>query len=129
MVLVCAGTWGKLVEVGPIYAAAGTSQDFCLRGGSCMQMNIASLMVLDCMLTSLCTMLKLVGVHWMSCGGTVEVYGGGGFKMFFNSFPQGSARFPNVRAGAVDVRALVFVDDSCLVGGWIFVLRVAKSCP
>ena len=72
---------------------------------------------------------ELVGVHWMSCGGTVEVYGGGGLKMFFNSFPQGSARFSNVRAGEVDVGALVFVDDSCLVGGWIFVFRVAKSCP
>ena len=33
VVLVCAGTLGKLVEVGPIYVAAGTSQDFCLRGG------------------------------------------------------------------------------------------------
>ena len=102
---------------------------FLFKGGSCTWMNIASLMVLDCMLTSLMYNAELVGVHWMSCGGAVEVYGGGGFKMFFNSFPQGSARFPNVRAEAVDVRALVFVDDSCLVSGWIFVFRVAKSCP
>ena len=29
VVLVCAGMWRKLVEVGPIYAAAGTSQGFC----------------------------------------------------------------------------------------------------
>ena len=128
VVLVCAGTLGKLVEVGPIYVAAGTSQDFCLRevlhadehcflDGPRLHVNF------------LMYNAELVGVYWMSCGGTVEVYGGGGFKMFFNSFPQGSARFPNVRAGAVDVRALVFVDDSCLVGGWIFVFRVAKSCP
>ena len=39
---------------------------------------------------------ELVRVHWMSCGSTVEVYGGGGFEMFFNSFPQGSARLPNL---------------------------------
>ena len=34
---------------------------FLFKGGSCMQMNIASLMVLDCMLTSLCTMLNWLG--------------------------------------------------------------------
>ena len=33
VVLVCVGTLVKLVEVGPIYAAAGTSHGFCLRGG------------------------------------------------------------------------------------------------
>ena len=68
---------------------------------------------------------ELVRVHWMSCGGAVEVYGGRGLEMFLNSFPQGSARLPDVRAWAVDVRALVFVDDSCLVGGGVLVLRVA----
>ena len=72
---------------------------------------------------------ELVGVHWMSCSAAVEVYGGGGLEMFFNSFTQGSARFTNVRAGAVDVRALVFIYDSCLVGDSIFVFGVAKSCP
>ena len=66
---------------------------------------------------------ELVGVHWMSCGGAVEVYGGGGLKMFFNSFPQGSARLPNVRAGAVDVRALVFGDD------FSYFLMVSKCAP
>ena len=29
--------------------------------------------------------VELVGVHGMSCGGTVEVYRGGGFEMFLNS--------------------------------------------
>ena len=29
--------------------------------------------------------VKLLGVHGVSCGGTVVVYGGGGFEMFFNS--------------------------------------------
>ena len=28
---------------------------------------------------------ELVGVHGMACGGTVEVYGRGGFEMFFDS--------------------------------------------
>ena len=55
--------------------------------------------------------------------------GEGVLKCSLTLSPLGSARFSNVRAGAVDVRALVFVDDSCLVGGWIFVFRVAKSCP
>ena len=27
--------------------------------------------------------VKLVGVHGMSCGGAVVVYGGGGFEVFF----------------------------------------------
>ena len=43
--------------------------------------------------------VKLVGVHGVSCGGAVKVYGGGGLKMFLDSFPQGSARFPNVGTG------------------------------
>ena len=29
--------------------------------------------------------VELVGVHGMSCGGTVEVYGGRGFEVFLNS--------------------------------------------
>ena len=40
--------------------AAGTFQDFCL-GGSCTWMNIASLMVLEWLLTSLCIMLNRLG--------------------------------------------------------------------
>ena len=28
--------------------------------------------------------IELVGVHWVSCGGTVVVYGGGGLEMFFD---------------------------------------------
>ena len=42
--------------------------------------------------------------------------------MFLDSFPQGSARLPNVGAGTLDVWALVFVDDACF--GWIWGL-----CP
>ena len=34
---------------------------FLFKGGSCMQMNIASLMVLGWLLTSLCTMLNWLG--------------------------------------------------------------------
>ena len=48
-------------ECGPICAEAGTFQGFCLEGGSCTQMNIASLMVLEWLLTSLCTMLNWLG--------------------------------------------------------------------
>ena len=44
---------------------------FLLRVGSCTQMNMASLMVLDWLLTCLWTMLNCSGSHWMSCGGTV----------------------------------------------------------
>ena len=72
---------------------------------------------------------ELVRVHGMSCGGTVEVYGGGGFEMFLDSFPQRSARLPNVGTGAVDVRTLVFVNNSCLIGGGVLVFGVAQGCP
>ena len=68
--------------------------------------------------------VELVGVHGMSCGGTVVVYGGGGLEMFLNSFPQGPARLPNVGAGALDVWALVFVDDACLVSFGVLILGV-----
>ena len=69
--------------------------------------------------------VKLLGVHGVSCGGTVEVYRGGGLEMFLNSFPQGSARFTNVGAGAINVGALVLVDDACLTGFGILVLGVS----
>ena len=72
--------------------------------------------------------VKLVGVHGMSCGGTVVVYGGRGLEMFLDSFPQGSARLPNVGADAVDMWALVFADDACLVGFWVLVLGVPQGC-
>ena len=72
--------------------------------------------------------VKLVGVHGVSCGGAVKVYGGGGLKMFLDSFPQGSARFLNVRTGTVDVWALVLVDDSCFVGFGVLVLGVSQGC-
>ena len=68
--------------------------------------------------------VELLGVHGMSCGGAVVVYGGGGLEMFLDSFSQGSARLPNVGAGTLDVWALVFVNDACLVGFGVFVLRV-----
>ena len=68
--------------------------------------------------------VKLVGVHGVSCGGTVEVYGGWGLEMFLNPFPQGSARFTNVGAGTVYVWALVLVDDACLAGFGILVFGI-----
>ena len=48
--------------------------------------------------------------------------------MFFDPFSQGSARFPYVGAGVVDVSALVFVYYSCLVCFGVLVLGVAQSC-
>ena len=72
--------------------------------------------------------VKLIGVHGVSCGGAVEMYGGGGLEVLFNSFPQEPARFPYVGTGAVDVWALVLVDDPCLIGFGVLVLWVAQSC-
>ena len=88
-----------------------------------MHMNMASLMVLEKLFASVHN-IELVGVHRMSCDGAVVVYGGGGLAMFLNSFPQGSARLPNVGAGALDVWALVFVDDACLLGYGVLILGV-----
>ena len=95
-----------------------------LFGGSCMCMNMASLMVLERLFTSLCTMLNWLGSMGCPVGGTVVVYRGRGLEMFLDSFPQGSARVPNVGAGALAVWALVFVDDVCLVSFGILILGV-----
>ena len=54
----------------------------------------------------------------------VVVCGGRGLEMFLNSFPQGSARLPNVGAGALDMWALVFVDDACLIIFGVLILGV-----
>ena len=70
--------------------------------------------------------VKLVGVHGVSCGGAVEMYGG--LEVLLDSFPLGSARFPYVGTGAVDVWTLVLVDDPCLTGLGVLVLGVAQSC-
>ena len=48
------------VVVGPICAVVDTCPGFCL-GGSWMQINMASLIVLDWLFTSLCTMLNWLG--------------------------------------------------------------------
>ena len=90
-------------------------------------MNIASLIVLDWLLTSL-NYTELFRVHGVSCVGAVKMYGGGGLEVFLDSFPQGSARFPYVGTDAVDVWALVFVDDPCLIDFGVLVLGVAQSC-
>ena len=72
--------------------------------------------------------IELVGVHRVFCGGAVKMYRGGGLEMFLDPFPQGPARFPNVGTEAVDVWALVLVNDACLVGFGILVLGVAQGC-
>ena len=60
VLLVCVGMLMKPVEVDPIYVVTDIYPGFCL-GGSCMWINMASFMVLDCMLTSLCTILNWLG--------------------------------------------------------------------
>ena len=47
--------------------------------------------------------------------------------MFFDPFSQGSARFPYVGAGVVDVSALVLVYYSCLVGYGVLVFGGAMD--
>ena len=68
---------------------------------------------------------KLVGTHGMDCGGTVEVYGGRGLEVFLYSVSQCSAWFTSVRTGPVHVRALVVINDACLVGFGVLVLGVS----
>ena len=87
MVLACAGTLVRLVEVGPIYVVVGTCPDLCL-GGSLMQIHIASLMVLDWLCYLLVNNVKLIGVHGVSCGGAVEMYGGGALKCSLTLSPR-----------------------------------------
>ena len=48
--------------------------------------------------------------------------------MFFDPFSQGSARFPNVGDGTVDMWTLVLVYDPSLVGFGVFVFGVAQCC-
>ena len=114
----------RLVEGGHICVVAGTCPSSCL--GGVLHMDEHNLLDGPGLAVYLfMNNVKLVGVHGMSCGGTVVMYGGRGLKMFLNSFPQGSARLPNVGAGAVDVWALVFVDDACLVGFGVLILGVS----
>ena len=58
---------------------------------------------------------ELVGLHGMSCGSAVVVYGGGGFEVFLYPFTQRSAWLFYVCTGAVYVGALVMVNNLCLV--------------
>ena len=69
---------------GPICVEACTFQGFCWEG--VLYMDEHSLLDGPGMAFDfLVHYVKLVWVHWVSCGGTVEVYRGGGFEMFFNS--------------------------------------------
>ena len=96
--LVCVGTLVKLVEVDPICAVTDIFPCFCL-GGSCMWINMASLMVLDCMLTSLCTMLNCSG----SIGCPVEVLwrcmGEGALKCSLTLSPRYLPDYPMYELG------------------------------
>ena len=122
--LACAGMLVIPGEAGPIYVAVDIFPGFCLGGVLYVDKHgflddpglIANLLVNN---------VELVGVHGVSCGGDVEVYGGGGLEMFLNPFPQGSARFTNVGTGEIYVGALVLVDDVCLTCFGILVLGVS----
>ena len=59
--LACAVVLVMLVVGDPICVGAGTFPSSCLMGGPCTHMNMASLMVLGWLLTSLCTMLNWLG--------------------------------------------------------------------
>ena len=127
VVLACTGMLVMPVEVGPICAVAGIWPGFCWgvlhvdKDGFLNGPGLAVYFFVD--------NAELVGIHGVSCGGAVKMYGGGGLEMFLNPFPQGPARFPYVGTGAVDVRALILVNDACLVGFGILILGIAQSCP
>ena len=73
-------------EGGTICAEAGTFQGFCLVG--VLYTDEHSLLDGPGMAVDfLVHYVKLVGVQGVSCGGTVEMYGGGGFEMFLDSVP------------------------------------------
>ena len=79
-----------LVEVGPKCVETGTFPMFLLRGvlypdihGFLDGPGLAIDFLVD--------YAELVGVHGMACGGTVEVYGGGGLEVFLYSVTQCSA--------------------------------------
>ena len=105
VVLACTGMLVMPVVVGPICAVVDTCPGSCL-GGILYADKHGFLNGPGLAIYFLVYNVELVGVHGVSCGGAVKMYGGGGLKMFFDSFPQGSARFPNVGIGAVDVWAL-----------------------
>ena len=98
---------------------------FLLRVGSCTHMNMASLMVLEWLLTSLCTILNCPGS--MECPVVVlcRWMGEGALRVFLDPFSQWSAWFPYVSTWAVYVGALVMVDDPCLADFGVLVLGVA----
>ena len=99
---------------------------FLLRAGSWMHMNMASLMVLKWLLTSLCTILNCSGS--MGCPVMVVCrWMGEGALRCFDSFSQWSAWFSYVSTGAVYLGALVVVDDACLVVLGVLVLGVPKN--
>ena len=99
-----------------------------IEGGSCTRMNIASLIVLDWLWTSLCMILNWLGSKGCPVVVLCRCMGEGGLEMFLDPISQGSARLPYVWTGTLDVWALVVIDDSCLFGFVVFVFRVDQGC-
>ena len=88
----------EMPEDGPICAEAGTFQGLCL-GGSCMQMNIASLMVLEWLLTSLCTMLNWLGSMGCPVVALWRCMGEGALKCSLTLSPNVLPDFPMYELG------------------------------
>ena len=111
-------------EGGPICVEAGTFQGFCL-GVSCTQMSIASLMVLEWLLTSLCIMLSWLGS--MGCPVVVlwRCIGKGALKCSLILSLKVLPDSPIYALGQFMWGALVMIYDSCLVCFRVFVLRVS----
>ena len=97
---------------------------FLLRVGSWMWMNMASLMVLEWLLTSLCTMLNWTG----SIGCPVVVLcrwmREGTLKCSLTLSPNDLPDSPYICTGAVYLEVLVVINDPCLIDFRILVLRV-----
>ena len=83
--LACAVVLVMPVVDGPICVGAGTFLEFLFNGGSCTHMNIASLMVLGWLLTSLCTMLNWLGSMGWPVVELCRCMGEGDLEMFFDS--------------------------------------------
>ena len=82
--LACTGGLEMPGEGGPICAEADIFQGFCLEG--VLYTDEHSLLDGPGMpVDFLVHYVELVGVHGVSCGGTVEVYRGRDFEMFLNS--------------------------------------------
>ena len=69
--------------------------------------------------------IKLFWILWVSCGGAVKVYRGGGFEVFLDSFSQWSTWFSYIGTGAIYLGAFVVINDACMVVLGVLVFGVS----